>query len=159
MIEEIIGGHKVELYDSIEDCPLPNYVNWGRCLLLDANPGTGIDGLKAKWNLVKGLNRAGEKEKVDIELNNMWMTIDNIEKGLDFKSLALCCLVKSIDGKDVTVATVDDAMKVRDGLKFKMSMRSMLNIVSAVKKKWKQRRNAYTLAKQGEAMPSYGTQD
>lgn len=152
MIEEIIGGHKVELYDSIEDCPLPNYVNWGRCLLLDGNPGTGIDGLKSKWSVIKGLNRTGQKEKVDIELNNMWMTIDNISNGQEFQSLALCCLIKSIDGKDVSVLTIDDAIKVREQLKFKLTMRSVWNIVSSIKKKWKQRRKGYTLARQGAQM-------
>ena len=71
MKEVELNGHKVRLYDSIDDLPIVRFHRYNRMLLVDAGIGAEIGDLDNHLERVVRYIRKGDNENATKELENM----------------------------------------------------------------------------------------
>lgn len=110
MKEVKLHGHKVRLYQSIEELPMDRFHKYNKFLLLDAGIGSDIQDFDNHIERVVKYIRKGEKDNAAKEMENMRLNIYLILQEQSVKDMSFACLVESIDGK-----TCDDLSE--EGLK------------------------------------------
>ena len=97
-----LNGHKVELYNSIEELPIVRFHKYNKCLLVDAGVGSDLTAFDSHIERVVRYIRADKREEAAKEMENLRQNIYLIIQGMSPKHLAFACLVARIDGKPVT---------------------------------------------------------
>lgn len=113
MREIEVRGHRIELYDGIDEMPIVRYHQFTKMLLIGDGLGCDIEALRGKVNEARLLIRDGETKKADSELVSLWQTLTFIERAVDPKSIAYAALVKSIDGEEQADHTQAGLERVR----------------------------------------------
>ena len=100
MINIEIGKHTFEFWTDLEEeISINRYIKWFQYLIMDSTFNEGVRGIVKSDERFFNLLR---QEKIDDAINqrkHSGMAINNMLNGLYSKSLALACIVKSIDGK------------------------------------------------------------
>lgn len=112
MREVELNGHKVRLYDSIDDLPIVRFHRYNRMLLVDAGIGAEIGDLDNHLERVVRYIRKGDNENATKELENMRQNVYMVMAGQNTKHLSFACLVDSIDGVQQTDLSPDGLAKV-----------------------------------------------
>ncbi|MGL5979408.1 MAG: hypothetical protein ACRCZY_00735, partial [Phocaeicola sp.] len=53
MRKETINGHKVEIYDSIDELPIRNFHKYNKYLLVDSGVGSDLNDINTKISLIQ----------------------------------------------------------------------------------------------------------
>lgn len=94
-----LNGHKVRLYDSIDDLPMVRFHKYNRMLLVDAGIGSDISDLDNHIERVVRYIRKGDNESAAKELDNLRQNVYMVMTEQSVHDLSFACLVESIDGE------------------------------------------------------------
>ena len=94
-----LNGHKVVIYDSIDELPMVRFHKYSRMLLVDAGVGSDINDFDAHIERVVRYIRKGDNENASRELENLRQNVYLILQEQSVRDLSLACLVKEIDGR------------------------------------------------------------
>lgn len=99
MKEVTLAGHKVRLYQSIEELPMQRFHRYNKYLLVDAGVGSDIQDFDNHIERVVRYIKNGERDNAAKELENMRMNVYLILQEQGVRDMSFACLVESIDGK------------------------------------------------------------
>ena len=94
-----LGGHKVVLYDSIDELPMVRFHRFNKMLLVDAGVGSEIGDFDAHIERAVRYIRNNDRDSAAKELDNLRQNVFLILSEQSTKDLSFACLVKEIDGK------------------------------------------------------------
>ena len=94
-----LNGHKVVIYDSIDELPMARFHKYSKMLLVDAGVGSDINDFDAHIERVTRYIRNGDNESGAKELENLRQCVYLILSEQSVRDLSLACLVAEIDGK------------------------------------------------------------
>lgn len=112
MKEIRLAGHKVEIYNSIEDLPIKRFHKYNKCMLVDAGIGSDLSSFDAHIERVVRYIRTDKREEAAKEMENMRQSIYMMMQEVSPQHMAFACLVHSIDGKCYDDMSDDDLQKV-----------------------------------------------
>ena len=130
----IISGHRLCIYDSIEEMPIARYHKMNRLLLIDSGIGDTLSDVDTHLSTAAAFLRADDKDSAIKELENMRQGIQLMRKGLHPKDMAFAATIKSIDGEDIEDISdeglVDIVKRLPD-----MTVAELASLMEEVKKK------------------------
>ena len=94
-----LNGHKVVIYDSIDELPMVRFHKYSRMLLVDAGVGSDINDFDAHIERAVRYIRKGDNDNAAKELENLRQNVYLILQEQSVKDLSFACLVKEIDGR------------------------------------------------------------
>ena len=97
MKEVELTGHKVVLYDSIDELPIARFHKYNRYLLVDAGVGSEISDFDNHIERVVRYIRNKDNESAGKELENLRQNVFMVLSEQNIKHLSFACLVKTID--------------------------------------------------------------
>ena len=115
MITTTVGKFKVELYDSISELPIRRFYLFNKLALIDAGIGSNLEDVDAHLQKIYNFIDA-DPNKAKQELKNLRQQIYLIQEQLSVEHLAFAPMIRSVNGKTVTVDTTDDAKELLDRL-------------------------------------------
>jgi hypothetical protein len=98
-MKQIINGHDVEIYDSIENAPIRRFFSFTRYVIIDSGIGSDPSSINNHFSHLSRLIRKGQKDDALMELFNTSEAFRFMMEGFNLKGKAVYCMVKSIDGK------------------------------------------------------------
>lgn len=107
-----LNGHKVRIYDDIEELPMVRFHRYNHMVLVDAGIGSDLSDFDGHIERVVRYIRKGENENAAKEMENMRQNVFNILQGQSVKDLSFACLVAKIDGTPQTDISQEGLMKV-----------------------------------------------
>lgn len=107
----IVGGHRLELYASIDEMPMANYHKFNKYLMFESGLAPDANGVIGHLSKMNELLAAGENEKLATELQSTYQSIYFIMEEMSPVSMAFACMIHTIDGKEVTDLS-DEALKL-----------------------------------------------
>lgn len=102
---------KIELYDNIESLPIDLFSKFNKYLMIESALGTSLYDLD-KNHLAALYKIAGDKSKTIAQLNNLRQLIQLIISEVTVNQLAFACLVRSINGKEITDYSEDSLKQI-----------------------------------------------
>ena len=112
MKEIKLAGHRVAVYNSIEDLPIKRFHKYNKCMLVDAGIGSDLTSFDAHIERVVRYIRSDKREEAAKEMENMRQNIYLLMEGVNPRHMAFACLVHSIDGKCYDDMSDDGLQKV-----------------------------------------------
>lgn len=97
-----IGGHRVVMYDSIDELPMVRFHKYSRMLLVDAGVGSDIQDFDAHIERAVRYIRKGDNENAAKEMENLRQNVYLILHEQSVRDLSFAVLVAEIDGKDAS---------------------------------------------------------
>ena len=110
MLTEVINGHTVKLYDTIEELPVVNFQRFNRYALIDAQIGSDLEDVDVKLTRIAKFIGLGDKVNAVEELNNLRQNLYFIQTGVSPKHYSFVAFIAELDGEKVTDLT-DDGVK------------------------------------------------
>lgn len=95
-----LNGHKVVLFDSIDELPITRFHKYNRYLLIDAGIGSEIGDFDHHIERVVSYIRKGDNENAGKEMENLRQNVFMVLGEQNIKHLSFACLVKAIDGEE-----------------------------------------------------------
>lgn len=95
----IVGGHKVEVYSSIDELPMANYHKFNKFLMFESGLAPNADGVIMHLSKMSELLQTEAYEKLQIELQSTYQAIAFIMNEMPTTSMAFACMIYSINGK------------------------------------------------------------
>lgn len=153
-----LDGHKVEIYDSIDELPIVRFHAFNKMLLIDAGIGSDLADFDNHIERVTRFLMAKDNDNAIKELANMRQNIYMIQQGVSPKHMAFAALVKSIDGEPCPYASVNDIETTRHKLDACTRVK-VATETEATKKKIEQELHVYfpTLQDDAEVKEYYDT--
>lgn len=99
MVERLIAGHRVRLYDAIDDLPIVRFQKFQKYLLIDAGVGGDIASFDRHCEKMRRYMGKGKTDLAMQEAQNLRQCVYMIQEGLNPAHRAFACLVESIDGE------------------------------------------------------------
>lgn len=134
MVTVRIGGHKVRMYDAIDELPIARFHRYQRSLLVDAGVGSDIPAFDRRIERARRFLMAGDNEKAGRELDNLRQAVFLIQNEVDTKLLSFAALVAEIDGVACEDLSDEGLAKIR-GMLEDAPVGEMTARLEAVKKK------------------------
>lgn len=128
MRTEKINGHKVEIYDSIDELPIVRFQQYNKMMLVDSGIGSDLSDIDIRISRTIAYIMQKEPKSAIKEMENLRQTIYFIHEGISPKNLAFAALVKSIDGKETN--DISCLLEEKKGI--------MDSIIESIKKKIQQ---------------------
>jgi hypothetical protein len=100
MKEVELAGHKVVLFDSIDELPIARFHKYNRYLLVDAGVGSEISDFDNHIERVVRYIRNKDNDSAGKELENLRQNVFMVLSEQNIKHLSFACLIKTIDGKE-----------------------------------------------------------
>ena len=101
MIIDIIEGHKVERYDSIEEMPIARYMNFNRFVMMDSGIGSDLESIDEHDRKLIQFAKKGKTKEIIQEVSNRNQNMRFILENINMRHLSYAVTVKSIDGQGV----------------------------------------------------------
>lgn len=133
-----LGGHTLEIYDSIEELPMIRFHKYNKMLLVDAGIGSDLSDVDRHIEKAIRYSRSKTPELAAVELDNMRQNIYFIQSNLSPKHLAFAALIKSIDGKQCHDLSEEGLRKVVQSLEH-ATIKEVMTEFDSVKKKNRRR--------------------
>lgn len=134
MVTIEIGGHKVRMYDAIDELPIARFHRYQRSLLVDAGVGSDMVAFDQRIERARRFLMAGDNEKAGRELENLRQSVFLIQSSVDTKLLSFAALVVEVDGKPCDDLS-DDGLRKVCGMLEDSPRGEMTARLEAVKKK------------------------
>lgn len=129
-----LEGHKLDIFDSIDDMPIARFHRFSRNLLVESGiGGTVADVDRHLMRTIEFLKSNDSKSAIK-ELENLRQGVHLVENGISPKGLAFASIVYAIDGETVTDLTDDNLVKIMERLG-SMTVRELSQLIEEVKKK------------------------
>lgn len=99
MVEKTINGHKVRIYEAIDELPVTRFHRFQKYLLVDAGVGADIAAFDRHTERARTYMMQGKAELAAVEFDNLRQCVYLIQQGISPKHKAFAALVESIDGE------------------------------------------------------------
>ena len=136
------NGHKIKVFNSIEDMPIERFRYFNRYLVTDAGIGGDIEAVASKLGAVVSYIDLGRTDEAKTATRNIIFAINNCIEMNSPEMMSFVCLVHSVDGVNVgdRYRTPEGCSEVIDQLK-KVKVSFLKSVIENVKKnltwKWK----------------------
>lgn len=142
MIKLTINGHKLKVYDSIDELPIVNYQKYNKYLLIDSNIGSTLDDYHNHISKMIMYIKDNNLAELRQELVNQRQLMFMINQEISPKYLAFTALIAEFDDKPVDDLSDDNLKDLLS--KLKRAKHSFINnIVQKIKKKLNKELNLY----------------
>lgn len=135
MVERKIGGHKVRMYEGIDEMPIVRFQKFQKYVLIDAGIGGDIASFDQRCAKVRGYLAQGKPDLAAQELENLRQCIAFIQGEINPGHRAFATLVESIDGERVEDISDEGMARVLERLGGSMTLSETATTARAVKKK------------------------
>jgi hypothetical protein len=98
MIIDEIGGHKIERFSSIDDTPIPRFMNFNRYVMLESGVGSDLQAIDNHDKKIILWAKRGEYEKIIRATQNRNQSMRWVLDGLHPGLMSYAVLIRSIDG-------------------------------------------------------------
>lgn len=98
MVTKVIAGHKVAVYDSIDELPMVRFHKYQKYLMIDSGVGSDLRSFDERAERIRRFLMNNEPDKAIQEMNNLRQCVYLIQSEINPKHLAFATLVKDIDG-------------------------------------------------------------
>lgn len=105
-----LGGHKLEIYDSIDELPMRRFHKFNKMLLVDSGVGGTLAEADAHLERIKAFIRVKKADEALKEVDNLRTNLYLTMNGISPKNLAFASLVKTLDGEPCDDLS-DDGLK------------------------------------------------
>jgi len=135
MREAHIKGHRVTVYDSIEETNIVRFQKFNQFVLIDAGIGSDLESISRHLNTILTYNKAGEKEQVERAALTMHQAISLVMKGDNPKIKSFAAMVHSINGvpTELTETGINHTITQLNRIGFKIG--DVWQMLAEVKKK------------------------
>jgi hypothetical protein len=96
-----LNGHRLCLYEDIDELPIINYQKYNKFMLFDTGIGSDIDAIDQHIVRLARFMRTDPK-RASQELKNLRQSMFMINSEISPKNMSFAALIKSIDGVEVT---------------------------------------------------------
>lgn len=134
MVEREIAGHRVRMYDSIDELPIARFHKWQKLLLVDSGVGSDIAAFDHHCEKMRRYMAQGKADLATAEMQNLRQCVYLIQNETELKHRSLAVLVAAIDGKpvdDISDAGLDAVLAKLAGA----TVGEMTGALAMVKKK------------------------
>lgn len=114
-----LGGHKVTIYNSIDELPMVRFHKYSKMLLVDAGVGSDIGDFDSHIERAVRYIRKDDRDNAAKELENLRQNVFFIISEQSVRDLSFACLVKEIDGKpceDFSEQGLSEVVKMLGGV-------------------------------------------
>lgn len=112
MKEVTLNGHKVSLYNSIDELPMVRFHKYNKCLLVDAGVGSDISAFDGHIERVVRYIKSDKRDEAAKELENLRQNVFIVLSGMSPQHMAFACMVATIDGEPYDDISDDGLQKV-----------------------------------------------
>ena len=102
MKTENVGGHRLTLYESMDEMPIRNFNKLNKYLLIESGIGSNLQDFDKHFEKLALMIEAGEKEKAANIIENMRQLYWKIFNEENVTQMAFVCFIESIDGEKIT---------------------------------------------------------
>lgn len=99
MNKVLLNLHTIELYSSVEEIPVENYIQHCRYTLIESGIGSTPESVGKHISLISGFIAAGSADKATAQLQNLFQSLLFASSSISPESKAFICLIKSINGE------------------------------------------------------------
>lgn len=135
MTTKIIGKYKVEFFDTIEEMPVPRYMEFNKYLLIDSGIGSSPEDIDRNIDKLAMYINSKDKENGLKQLMILKQGLYFAMNGQSSKLMSFACLINSINGEEVKYLSPDSLTEVINKLKNKLTMKIVSEIIDDLKKK------------------------
>lgn len=96
-----INGHKIEIYNSIDELPVRQFHKFNKYMLIDSGIGSSLNDIDTKVSRI-GVYLDTDKEKAALELNNLKQLLYFISEEINPQHYAYMTLIYKVDGALIT---------------------------------------------------------
>lgn len=117
MRTEVINGHKVKFYETIDETPIKNYHLMNKYLMIDSDIGSNMSDVDRHMKDSLLFLEAGDIEKAKEELLNLRQLFWLVMEEKNVTHLSFVCIIHSIDGEiieDLSERNLRDVLKTLD---------------------------------------------
>lgn len=148
MRREVYNGHRIVLYDSIDNLPADRFEDFNIFFMLDAGIGGDMESVDSHITKLRVFNAQGDKDDVELGLLNMRTNMSFVLNRINPKMYCFYALLKEINGREVKAITKEDVDLLRSELMVTgITMGKIRGIVDELKKKWMGRLNYFSRKK------------
>ncbi len=112
----VIDDKEVVYYSSVKELPIVVAKEFGAYLLQDVGIGNTIQDIDDHLEKAIAFLQADNKDAAVEEMKNLRLGLFSQLSGLDYTALSFLCLVKSVDGMEVTDRSVEGLQKLMEKL-------------------------------------------
>lgn len=134
MRKTVLNGHKVSVYDGIDELPMRRFHKYNMLLMVDAGIGGDLSALDSHLERVAAYVRNDRKEEAGKEIENLRQSVWMILQETSPKHLAFMALVDEVDGvkcEDMSDEGLRRTYEMLNGTPY----RQMTDLEGEVKKK------------------------
>lgn len=129
-----IGGHKVTIYDSIDELPIKRFHIYNKYMLIDSGVGSDINDVNGRiYNAIRFIKN-DKKEMAIREIENMRQGLFLISEGINPKHLAFTALIYDINGQKITDISDSNLRKIHDKISNE-NVKLFDKLIASLKKK------------------------
>lgn len=129
---------KIDFFDSSQSLPIKRFHSFNKYMMMASDVGSDFGDYDARITRLRDFIKSDLKEEAEKELINFKQSLFNGLNEISPSNFALAMLVKSIDGKPVSVKTDEEIEYIIDKLdKAGYTKKEREDKTSEVKKKWK----------------------
>ena len=142
MVEKKLGGHRVRMYDGIDELPIVRFQKLQKYILIDAGIGGDIAAFDRHCEKARRYIAQGKADFAQQELDNLRQCVFLVQSELNPGHRAFAVLVESIDGEkvnDISDAGLEAVLKKLGSV----SIKETAEVTRAVKKKIDAELSAY----------------
>lgn len=137
-----LQGHKIMLYNSIDELPMVRFHKFNKCLLVDAGIGSDLAAFDNHIERAVRFIKSDKRTEASTELENLRNSVMMILQELSPSDMAFACMVAAIDGKPMDDLSDEGLQKVLSILG-DITKKDMTASSDAVKKKIDDELTAY----------------
>ena len=134
MVERQIAGHRVKMYDAIDELPIVRFQKFQKYLLIDSGIGGDVAAFDRRCEKIRRYLSQNKNDLAGQEMQNLRQCVYMIQSELNPGHRAFACLVESIDGKKTDDLTDEGLARVLEKLSG-MTYGEAASELGAVKKK------------------------
>lgn len=137
----IIGRHKVEVWDSIDELPVSRFHKYNKYMLVDSGIGSDLNDFNNHVARVGKFIKTDQGQAIK-ELENLRQSLYMISEEISPKYLSFVTLIKSIDGKPLYDLSDENIKRISKQLS-NVKVNFLNGLLEAVKKKIDTELNLY----------------
>lgn len=138
MITERLHGHKLVIYNGIDELPMERFFVYNRMMLIDSGIGSDLESVTTHLSKAIHYVSVNDGDKAIKQLSNLQNTLFFITKNITPKYMAFAALLHSIDGKPITDLSDENLTNVVNRISSWGTKKNVIDkLLEAVKKKFK----------------------
>lgn len=128
-----VNGHKLQMYDSIDEMPMDRFVQYNRALLLDAGIGSNVDDISGHLAKLQSQLKHKLYDDLSQQLSNYHQALVMAVSEPNLKTRAFAALVKSVNGKPFNDLTDESISNLQKKLTFGVIRRFLESVKKNLK--------------------------